>query len=450
MAEVAKTRLQLQVKGADGPQYKGVFDCMIQTVKNEGLGGLQSGLSTSMFREGSKCAFRLGLYNPFMAQLHQEKGPAPMYKRFAAGAMCGIVSSLICNPIDLVKARLQAQGRPGADPNTPKYSGMIGAMTGIARSEGVRALWKGTVISMARSVLATSSALAVNSRLKDLSPLPGMGVPQIIDDAACAMVAGGCAVAAMNPADVVRTRLYAQPIGPDGKGTLYTGFVDCGKQLLKSDGPMGFYKGAIPHFLRFGPHTVISFMAIGVIRRTIKDQKQASLRREWEQEQLVAFDRFDEDGDGSLDLGEVIHVLKRVYPYAGVQETLHTEAEWLSGVTKDAQEAFAKADVDKSGRIEKDEWLGLSRKMRSLGRARTIDLLFETLDEDGSGVLDENELAQALARMPANHGEGFKARNPERLKEIAHLMMAKVDADESGGLDIAEWRSLVRCPALPV
>lgn len=96
--EVAKTRLQLQVKGGDGPQYKGVFDCMFQTLRSEGIGGLQSGLSTSMFREGSKCAFRLGLYNPFMAQLHQEKGPAPMYKRFAAGAMCGVVSSLICEP----------------------------------------------------------------------------------------------------------------------------------------------------------------------------------------------------------------------------------------------------------------------------------------------------------------------------------------------------------------
>lgn len=86
-----------------------------------------------MFREASKCAFRLGLYNPFMAQLHKEKGPAPMYKRFTAGAMCGIVSSFICNPIDLVKAKLQAQGRPSH--TGAKYSGMGGAIVGIARTE---------------------------------------------------------------------------------------------------------------------------------------------------------------------------------------------------------------------------------------------------------------------------------------------------------------------------
>lgn len=41
--EVAKTRLQLQVKGGTGPQYKGLVDCLIKTGRNEGigLGGLQ-------------------------------------------------------------------------------------------------------------------------------------------------------------------------------------------------------------------------------------------------------------------------------------------------------------------------------------------------------------------------------------------------------------------------
>jgi Ca2+-binding EF-hand superfamily protein len=321
---------------------------------------------------------------------------------------------------------------------------MLNALSGIARDQGVTALWKGTVVSMARSVLATSSSLAVNSRLKDISPLPALGAPLIVNDAACAMGAAFFAVAAMNPADVVRTRLYAQPIGPDGKGALYSGFVDCGKQILKNDGPRGFWRGAVPHFLRFGPHTVISFTAIGVIRRAIRDQKQAALRRQWEKEQLDAFDRFDVNADGSLDLDEVVQVVKRVYPYVGVQETLHSEAEWAEGVKKDAAEAFAKADVDNSGRIEKDEWLELSRKLRSLARERTIDLLFETLDADKSGVLQEDELAEALARMPGDRGQRSLARDPERLKAIAHRMMARFDDDGSGNLNIAEWRSLVR------
>ncbi len=326
---------------------------------------------------------------------------------------------------------------------------MLSALSGIARDQGVTALWKGTVVSMARSVLATSSSLAVNSRLKDLSPLPALGAPLVVNDAACAMGAAFFAVAAMNPADVVRTRLYAQPIGPDGKGALYSGFVDCGQQILKNDGPRGFWRGAVPHFLRFGPHTVISFTAIGVIRRAIKSQKQAALRREWENEQLEAFDRFDEKHDGSLDLDEVVQVLKRVYPYMGVQETLHTEAEWEAGVKKDAAEAFAKADIDHSGRIEKDEWLELSRKLRSLARERTIDLLFESLDADKSGALQEDEVAEALAHMPANRGQGSLIRDPERLKDITHRMMARFDDDGSGTLDIAEWRSLVRAALVP-
>ena len=281
------------------------------------------------------------------------------------------------------------------------------------------------MISMMRSVLATSSALAINSRLKDISPLPAMGVPQFGNDAACAMVAGACAVAAMNPADIVRTRLYAQPVGPDGKGTLYTGFVDCGKQLLKEGGPMGFYKGAIPHFMRFGPHTVLSFMFIGSIQRSIKDQRQGSLYRAWETEQTAAFHAADTDGNKKLDLGEVIDVLKTVYPYAGVQETLHTEAEWLVGVQKDATEAFKAADINKDGVIDEKEWTQLSRKMRSLGRDRTVDLLFESLDANKGGTISEENLAVALARMPANRGASMEPRDPERLKEIAHMLVSE-------------------------
>ena len=81
--------------------------------------------------------------------------------------------------------------------------------------------------------------------------------------------------------------------------------------------------------------------------------------------------------------------------------------------------------------------------MRSLGRERTIDLLFETLDSNASGVLDEANLLDALARMPFDHRVKGGDRDRERLEDIAHVMILRVDADRSGSLDLAEWRSLV-------
>ncbi len=47
---------------------------------------------------------------------------------------------------------------------------------------------------------------------------------------------------AMNPADVISTRLYNQPV-VNGKGQLYTGLIDCIAKTVKTEGMRGLYKG---------------------------------------------------------------------------------------------------------------------------------------------------------------------------------------------------------------
>jgi len=79
--------------------------------------------------------------------------------------------------------------------------------------------------------------------------------------------------AAMNPFDVISTRLYNQArssapapaagvaaSAPPGShshgGALYSGPIDCARKTFHSEGVRGFYKGVIAHYLRIGPHTV--------------------------------------------------------------------------------------------------------------------------------------------------------------------------------------------------
>ena len=64
---------------------------------------------------------------------------------------------------------------------------------------------------------------------------------------------------AMNPFDIVTTRLFNQPVHPNtGKGQLYSGIADCMLKIMRSEGFLGFYKGFTVSFLRLGPHTVLS------------------------------------------------------------------------------------------------------------------------------------------------------------------------------------------------
>jgi len=66
--EVAKTRLQMQNElSRDKPRvYGSVFDVLQKTWKREGIRGVQRGLTISILRDGSKCCFRLGLYEPIL------------------------------------------------------------------------------------------------------------------------------------------------------------------------------------------------------------------------------------------------------------------------------------------------------------------------------------------------------------------------------------------------
>jgi len=60
------------------------------------------------------------------------------------------------------------------------------------------------------------------------------------------------------PFDLIRTRLMNQP---QDEGKLkYNGFIDCFSKILKSEGPMGFYKGFMPIWSRFAPTTCLQLI----------------------------------------------------------------------------------------------------------------------------------------------------------------------------------------------
>uniref|UniRef100_A0A0C3SKZ6 Uncharacterized protein n=1 Tax=Guillardia theta (strain CCMP2712) TaxID=905079 RepID=A0A0C3SKZ6_GUITC len=243
--DVAKVRMQLQRSClsalnliSDAPQ---------------GLEGTQRGLTAAIIREGSKNFFRIGLFEPVLDQLHgTEHKTAPVWKRLVAGGISGAVGAMICNPIEIVKTRLQGY----------KYKGFLDSFRVITRQEGASALWLGTGISTIRSILATSANMTVNSiRQADFLCLPSSHHYGV-----CAMFSGLACVAANNPADVIRTRLYNQPFKiVNGKrvGEYYPSTLGCAMSILRSEGPLAFWKGFTGHYLRTGPHYIVCFVFIG-------------------------------------------------------------------------------------------------------------------------------------------------------------------------------------------
>eukprot|EP00946_MAST-07B_sp_MAST-7B-sp1_P004052 g4052.t1 len=278
--EVCKTRLQFSGERGNARLYAGPLDCARKTYAAEGLAGLQSGLGPAVIREGSKTFFRFGLFAPILGQLHDPSSdePAPLSKRMLAGAMAGAIAATACNPLDLMKCQLQANGAGGA--RQYGYSGLISAMRSIVSASpvGVRALWAGTAVSVPRSMMSTSVMMTSNSKFKETLSQHEALPPRAIT-AVSALGAAACSVYSIAPIDIIRARIYA-PLLENG-GSSRGSAVDVGAaaaaehgpvriawMLLKEEGVLGFFKGAGVNLLRYAPHAMLSFTFIDLYKQS--------------------------------------------------------------------------------------------------------------------------------------------------------------------------------------
>ncbi len=61
--------------------------------------------------------------------------PLPFYAQFTAGAIAGVTELLCLYPLDVVKTRMQLQGKADL-PGQERYNGMVDAFRKIIKSEG--------------------------------------------------------------------------------------------------------------------------------------------------------------------------------------------------------------------------------------------------------------------------------------------------------------------------
>ncbi|XP_022236896.1 solute carrier family 25 member 38-like isoform X2 [Limulus polyphemus] len=72
---------------------------------------------------------------------------SPVVKSFLAGSLSGMFSTLLFQPLDLVKTRLQNSAH-----SSVTKVGMLSVITQVVRREKLVGLWRGTVPSIVRCV----------------------------------------------------------------------------------------------------------------------------------------------------------------------------------------------------------------------------------------------------------------------------------------------------------
>eukprot|EP00735_Rhodelphis_limneticus_P014265 TRINITY_DN8269_c0_g1::TRINITY_DN8269_c0_g1_i1::g.10219::m.10219 TRINITY_DN8269_c0_g1::TRINITY_DN8269_c0_g1_i1::g.10219 ORF type:complete len:313 (+),score=64.21,sp/A3KPP4/S2535_DANRE/43.43/8e-81,Mito_carr/PF00153.22/9.9e-18,Mito_carr/PF00153.22/3.2e-18,Mito_carr/PF00153.22/1.7e-17 TRINITY_DN8269_c0_g1_i1:89-1027(+) len=269
--EVIKTRMQvegeLQAKGLAKKQYTGVGNALYVIFQREGIRGVQRGLVPACLYQCMMNGFRLGLYEPIRGVMGGDSiapGSALDFVRnMSAGATSGALGALAGSPFFMIKCRIQIQSSSAALQvgYQHRYQGFLGAMREVVREEGARGLFRGATAAVPRVAVGSASQLSVYYYVKNLVVSTGFFEPgRSSTHFLSSFLTGFVVVLFMNPFDVVSTRMYNQPLGKDGKPSLYRGLGHCFYKIASTEGFAGFYKGWWPHFLRLGPHTILTFV----------------------------------------------------------------------------------------------------------------------------------------------------------------------------------------------
>ncbi|KAI9015962.1 mitochondrial carrier domain-containing protein [Hyaloraphidium curvatum] len=193
----------------------------------------------------------------------------------ALAALSGAVGALAGAPWFAIKTRHQvfstSEGAVGTQ-HVPKPA--LKEFAAIARTEGLRGLFRGLDAFMPRVVVFGAVQLATYDVLKayfaDRDFLGSRGAQQV----AASVGASLASVTAIQPFDFLAARMMNQPVDPKtGRGLFYSGPWDCAVKSIRAEGPWALFKGYPANLARFGPYTVLVLVFVERLRAL-----EASLR----------------------------------------------------------------------------------------------------------------------------------------------------------------------------
>ncbi|KAL1928865.1 hypothetical protein VTP01DRAFT_2651 [Rhizomucor pusillus] len=159
-------------------------------------------------------------------------------KHSIAGAGAGIVSSVVTCPLDVVKTRLQNQGK--LEPGVKLYKGTVGTITRIWKEEGIRGLYRGLGPTILGYIPTWAIYFTVYDHCKGrYSEKLGLDKEWLVHISS-AMSAGAASTTMTNPLWVIKTRLMTQN---ERTAYRYRNTLDAIITIGKQEGVRGYYKG---------------------------------------------------------------------------------------------------------------------------------------------------------------------------------------------------------------
>jgi len=184
-------------------------------------------------------------------------------RSFISGSVAGATATAVTYPFDVLRTRFTLQNHPRL------YNSIPDACRKIYRLEGVRGFYGGVGLTMAQifpymglMYLSYDLLVSLSKRGRRESPTYAALVPASLESLAIGGASGIFSKTAVFPADLMRKRLQVHA-GEEayvvGRIPSYRGALDCLLQILKQEGPSGFYKGLVPSLFKTAPASAVTF-----------------------------------------------------------------------------------------------------------------------------------------------------------------------------------------------
>lgn len=276
--DLAKTRLQNQQGQGI---YRGMFDCLIKTVRSEGFFGMYRGAAVNLTLVTPEKAIKLAANDFFRNILSQEGKELTLVREMLAGCGAGTCQVVVTSPMEMLKIQLQDAGRlatqkvvagegaaaaiPHPPAATPKRPSALLIARDLLRTQGISGVYKGLGATLLRDVPFSIIYFPLFANVNKLGQKSPREKAPFYHSFFAGCFAGSVAAIAVTPLDVLKTRIQTLKKGL-GEDT-YNGIVDCARKIWCNEGPAAFMKGAWCRALviapLFGIAQVVYFIGIG-------------------------------------------------------------------------------------------------------------------------------------------------------------------------------------------
>ncbi|CAE7494806.1 PUMP1 [Symbiodinium sp. KB8] len=288
--DVTKIRLQLQGEATSGSgeaaSRRGMVGMMAHVAKSEGLAGLYGGLSAALIRQVVYGGIGVGMYQPVRKLLiglgsaalvlQLPSAPFPFdrdllacRKRACAGMLTGGLGQFVASPTDVVKIRIQADGRLKLQGKEARYRGALHAFRSIAKKEGLAGerlgFFSGVRPSVTRAAVINGCGIAAYDHSKQLTLRITGAEDGLLPRVVGSLISGFVSAVVSTPLDVVKTRLMSQPADQ----RLYKGMIDCASKTVRGEGLMALYAGFLPAYTRLAPWQVVFFLCFETANKAV-------------------------------------------------------------------------------------------------------------------------------------------------------------------------------------